>query len=57
VASSSRSHGLHVIIEEITGFFVSVQSEEEFLGNECEVDCTVVHSEGASESVVKERPN
>jgi hypothetical protein len=34
-----------------------IESEEEFLENESEVDYTVVHSERASESVMKKQPS
>jgi hypothetical protein len=34
VATSSRSHGLHVMIDEITSFFMSGESEKEFIDKE-----------------------
>jgi hypothetical protein len=36
---------------------VYVEPEEEFLDSESEIDSTVMHSEGASQSVMKKQPN
>jgi hypothetical protein len=36
---------------------VYVEPEEEFLDSESEIDSTVMHSEGTSESVMKKQPN